>query len=267
MLKARLTQALYDSLSPDLRKEYRKEGDAYLLDVEAVDGFSLEKADGLRSALQTERQERENLKNSMKAFDGLDPVTIREKLMNADKLLNDPNTRNLSDAQKKSLIEQLEEKFANEKKPLLEENTFYKAQVEKHLKENTAMTAIMGAKGNAKLLLPHVLPNIKVEKVDGNLVARVVDSNGQVRISKKSGSSGENMSINEFVEGLRNESDYASCFEANAQSGGGKPSNSGNSGAGGSGQYHITREMVRQHTPAEQVRAAAAKVGAPVTYE
>lgn len=265
VLKTKLLQAGYDSLSPELKKEYKKVNDFYVIDGEAVDGWNVEDVSALRNALQTDRNELSTLKATLKTFDGIDPVKTKTDLAAYAALLADPSNKKLSEAERASLTKQLEEKHTAELTKFKEENTFYKSQVEKVLRENTAITAISEAKGSTKLLLPIVMSAIKVDTVDGNLVPRIVDEKGQVRITRKSGST-DPMTIKEYVESLKEVPDYRPAFSAGNMSGGGVTSNSGNNGAGGSGQFVVTPEIARNPQQYQALSQAASKAGQPLTF-
>lgn len=266
MLKALLTKAEYDAItSADVKKEYKAQGDMYVIDVQAVNGWSLEDVSALRGTIQAERTTVTNLTNTLKAFDGLDPVKVRDQIKQAETILADPTKKNLSEAERKSLTEQLEQKHLTEMTTVKSENDFFKAQVEKVLKENTALTAITDAKGNAKLLLPIVMSAIRVDKSGNDLVPRIYDEKGQVKITQKPGST-EPMSVKEYVELMKANPDYQAAFSANQMSGGGSSSSNGTKGAGSPGNFLITPEIARNPREYQRVSEAAKAAGQPVTF-
>ncbi len=89
------------------------------------------------------------------------------------------------------------------------------------------------AKGGSKpLLLPHIEKQIRVVEEDGEYVARVVDSKGNVRIGDGKGTP---MSIEQLVEEFRANADYGPAFKPTDSSGSGSrgPNNQEKTGTGG----------------------------------
>lgn len=262
--KAKLSKVLYDALSSEQKALYKAHGDSYIIDVEAVEGWALEDVSGLRSALESERNTVATQKAALRNFDGLDPAKVKTDLARAQELMNDPTQKAITEAKIASITEQLEKKNKDILTPVQERNAFLEKQVHKTLKESAAIQAITAAKGNTKLLLPHVLAAIAVVEEGGELISRIVDEKGQSRITRKEGSHGP-MEISEFVESMKSHNDFKGAFEGTQMSGGG--SGTGNRGAGGSGgDFHITPEIARDFRRAEQIRTAAEKAGAQVTY-
>lgn len=80
-------------------------------------------------------------------------------------------------------------------------------------------SAITDAKGSAKLLMPHMVPNIKmVSDENGKLEVAIYDEDGDVRMSP---STAGNMSIPEYVAVFKRDSEFGPMFESEQKSGGG----------------------------------------------
>lgn len=96
--------------------------------------------------------------------------------------------------------------------------------------ERDAIDAISKAGGISELLMPHVLRRLKPVKSDNRFHTRVIDENGQERISPRSDSNAH-MAVSELVEEMRENPVFARCFNGSSASGGGATQN-GNGGAG-----------------------------------
>lgn len=86
--------------------------------------------------------------------------------------------------------------------------------------ENSVMKSIAAHGGDAELLMPHILPSLSVGEND---VIQVLGSDGSARLTAKEGSS-DLMTVDEYVQSLRNHDKLSKLFEgANASGGGSKP--------------------------------------------
>lgn len=251
-LKALISAEEYGKLSDAIKAEYKAGGSGtphegkYVVDVVGVGGFALEDVSGLKSALGSERSLREKAEAAVKSFEGLDAKVVREALAQIEELKQNPVEGRVK-AQLEAREKALKEKFD---KDLSEKENMAKdlqRQLENHLVNSTATAAIASQKGNVRLLLPHVLSQIKVERdqKSGNFVAKVVDKDGNPRISLKSGST-ENMSIDELVESMRSDDTYMAGFEGTRASG---------TGAQGSGSGRGGSKRVISKNDAEAISA------------
>ena len=110
---------------------------------------------------------------------------------------------------------------------LANERSALKTQLEDVLVNNSIMTAIAHAKGNADLLMPHVRGHVKLVEEDGKQIARVIDAQGNPRIH---GAKGDYMTIEQLLEEFKETSTFAPCFEGSRATGSGA---NGSNGAGG----------------------------------
>ncbi len=93
------------------------------------------------------------------------------------------------------------------------------AQLHDELVINRSTAAIIAAKGNVKLLTPHMNNFIKtVPDATGKLEAHVVDEAGARRFS---GHTGKHMTIEELVVEMKGQEEFGVCFESEAKAGGG----------------------------------------------
>lgn len=99
-----------------------------------------------------------------------------------------------------------------------------------HLMEAAAKTAIAEAKGKVKPLLPYVLQKLSFVNENGQYVVRVVDEDGETRVTKD----GKDMGIRELVEELKSDNDFSALFDGTGTSGSGSRPNGSAGGGGGS---------------------------------
>jgi hypothetical protein len=124
----------------------------------------------------------------------------------------------------------------------------YKGQLYDHLVKNKALEAIAEHKGDPDLLLGFITKQVKVEDVDGRLVPRVIDEDGEARI----GGAGSLMTVKELVKSMKGEKKYAKLFDAEVRAGSGAAAsrvNTGGSAASGD----------RKIRPSERIQNALPK--------
>lgn len=100
-------------------------------------------------------------------------------------------------------------------------------------------TAIVAAGGNPKVLLPHMLPFVKVNESDDDFVAQVVDDKGKVRIADGNGTE---MSIAQLVDQFKADETFGIAFAPSGASGGGARNGGGAGGKGGGQVVIIPRD-------------------------
>jgi len=180
-------------------------------------------------------------------YAGIDPDEY-QKLSKAQQLAE--RARLESKGEWEALERQLIEKHVEDLKKKDDEIGSLTFAVEERLVDTEASAAIIAAKGNAVLLLPHVKQNIRVVRENDEsghvrFIARVVDSNGNPRIGDAKGSP---MTIKQLVEEMRSDDRYSRAFEATYARGSGAPSNAGRKAV----TVTITREQYNQMSPGEQ---------------
>lgn len=261
-LRPVISEADLAKLPDAIKAEYVKGSDGnFVLSVTPENGFALENVSALRKALETERGSKSEFEKKLGAFGDLDPSKAREALKKLAEWGDvDPGERAKKIAEDR--IKEIEAKLRGEVEAEKKNASQILSQLEGALIDSTATAALAKAKGNARVLLPHVKQSVRMVKdANGNYVAKVVNSDGSPRITLKSGQTGD-MTIEELVEGMRADNDYASCFEGSGATGGGtKPNGSGS----GSGSYRISAADARDHSKYQQAKAQADKAG--VTLE
>lgn len=220
-------KAILDSLDglPDaVKAEYKEADGKFVLDVTPVDGYALENTKGLKTALEKERSERRKASERLQLIGDHDPEVIREAISRLDELKTFDPDKKVSEAIK-TREAQIVELHKKELGKVSSKAEAYRRHLEKVLIDQAAERAILEAKGNTKLLLPHVKSSIRVREDGDRFFAEVVNENGDARIGDKDG---QPMTISQLVEELRSSPDFASAFSA------GDTRGSGSSGSNGS---------------------------------
>lgn len=83
--------------------------------------------------------------------------------------------------------------------------------------DNALTAEIVAAGGNAKLLLPFVRNQVKINETEGDFAPAVVDAAGDMRFS---GVTGNSMTIKELVAETKANSEYGALFKSEAKPGG-----------------------------------------------
>ncbi len=228
-LAAVIKKEVHDSLSDEFKAEYKKQDDGtFILDVTPVGDFALENVKGLKSALSTERTNRENAEKKIKAFDGLDVDKAKAALTKVKEMADWKPDEKVKE-QIEAIKNQLAEKHQGELGKKDESLTSLTGQLQKVMIEAAAIKAIAESKGSSALLLPHVKSATKMHQTDsGEFLVEVVDKDGNARISPATGSTSP-MTIAELVAEMKTQDTFAPAFEGTGASG------SGASGGGGGG--------------------------------
>lgn len=233
-----------DGLPEAVAKEYKEvtdtNGKRFVLDAEGVEDVT-----GLKSALSKERTSRTALEKIAKKL-GV-PIQKQEDV---DALLEKMGDRSLEEvltlAEGKQ-VQASEALTAAEKKAQRiiaakdEEIIKLSNGLSKRIKDDAAKDAIVKAKGNDTLLMPHVIKFLKVVEEDGaegkEYVAQVLDKKGQPRMDSK----GEPFTVSALVAELKGQAEFAGAFEGSGASGSG----AGAGGSRGSGEGGSRTEPVR----------------------
>lgn len=126
------------------------------------------------------------------------------------------------------------------------------------LAKREAEAAITTAKGNPRLLLPHILPFIKVTEVDEDFVAQVVDAKGNPRIADGQATP---MTIAQLVEQFKADETFGDAFKPPEAAGSGARNTGGN--GGNAGAVIISNEDAKDVQKYRAAKARAEKAGVP----
>jgi hypothetical protein len=156
-------------------------------------------------------------KNHKKKFEGVDPAEF-EKLRKA--VAEDQKKKREKDGDHEAIVRQLSEEHEKKLSKRDERITALEKDIQKVMIDNVATAAIAKAKGNVKVLGPHVRGACRcVQDDDGEWRVEVLGDDGRPRVSP--GKASELMTIAELVDEMKSSDDYAPNFEGNGATGGG----------------------------------------------
>ncbi len=226
-----------DSVPEAIRHEYKPlEDGTFVLDVRAHEGkgYALENVSGLKSSLTKERQRASALENQNKryaAYQGKDIDAAFEALDKYEQFKNFDPTKEadkIAEAKVKANLETISKKYdqtlaEKDTKLSVREKQLQKVLIENAAHASLAKQGVTG--GQLDLLVPHVLKYLRlVENSDGEFVPTVVDDHGNPRIGNMNG---DNMTVEQLVNWMKDHPTYSLGFPASNKSGGGTPQNNG----------------------------------------
>lgn len=124
--------------------------------------------------------------------------------------------------------------------------TAYKSQLDRLMINNVAQSAIDGLKGDAELLMPHLVGHIQSVEEDGQFKVFVVDQEKNKRFS---GVTAEPMTIKELVAEFKASDKFSKLFESESPSGGGKQPGS----SLGTGQNRLGKDPNAKRSSTEKI--------------
>lgn len=177
--------------------------------------------DGLNGALRNERKSTTALKGQkdvaavIKETFGLD--TVEEVKAKIDELTGQVAEKSKVDPAK--IKADIEKAFSTKEDGYKADKAKMQATLDKYLVDSAGLSALAGAKGNAKLLMPIIKSQAVVVPEGDEYVVRIKDPAGDYR----GNGAGGFMTVEDLVKELKASSDYGVAFESDALSGGGKP--------------------------------------------
>lgn len=253
MLKA-IVESLED-IDETLREEYVEVEDGTFR-LKALEGFvpadKVQDVSGLKSAL---KKERENAAAAAKKAKALEEKLGGVDLDKYEEMLTAQAEAEEREAEKKGEWEKLKAQMREQHQKELEtreqRTTRLKKELERHLIDSQATSAINELQGNVTLLLPHVKAHVTlIEGDDGSYKAQVVDDTGTPRVN----GDGNLLTIKDLVSEMRSSEVYAGAFKATEKSGGGTPPADGGKGGSGGGDGKPPKDQRRSEmSPKEKV--------------
>lgn len=215
--------------------------------------------DGLKSALQKEREARKALEKQTKAFEGLglSPDEIAELKANHEKAQEE---KAKAAGEWDKLREKLHEQHQAEMQKLQDQlnsvtTSEHEARVESGLK-GALMEAGVTEEGSS--ILPDILKSrAKIETVDGKRVVKVFDADGTPMLNKD----GRDASLADLVASASEK--YPSLFKAQTKPGSGTPP--GGNGARGSDTQTVSAAKLAEMTPQQKAAFFKANPNVQVT--
>lgn len=194
------------------------------------------------------------LKDRMKAFDGMDPQQVREAMETVAKL-NEEKQRSAGKFDElKQQLQETHKKELSEREKKIERVV---AKLYEHVGRNKALEAVGKLEGNAVLLMPHIERHLRVVEDGDDYVPRIVDEKGRERIGPK----GAPMTVEEFVQELSTKEALAPAFKAPAASGSGRPPGDGRPPQRSGANVRLTREQAQDVATYRRAREEAEKLG------
>lgn len=160
MLVRKIDETKFNSLSDELKKEYKKDGDSYVLEVEGIEDIG-----ALKRAKDRESQHRKDAEKKLKE--------LEEKLAETDEI----------DARKKGDIETLEkswkEKLETQKQTLSSEIDKLRGYTRNSLVDSVAMKLAQEISTSPSLILPHIKSRLTADFDADSPVTKVLDLAGK----------------------------------------------------------------------------------------
>jgi hypothetical protein len=215
-----------DAVPEVLRDLYVQEGDRFILDADVEEHPSVR---GMKSALEKERTRRAAIREYAESK-GMDMSEVLAKLEDQARAERDAEKR-LNEALKK------ERESAKQREAAIKAEYDTEIATSARSAAEAAAMRALSEHGASDLLLPHVLPALKAERVaPGRYEVKVVDAAGVP----------QDMDVNAYVASLKSVEKFAPAFRGSGATGSGAPINGR---AGGAGPI---RSLADLRTPADK---------------
>ena len=153
-------------------------------------------------------------KEDLSKYEGVD----LDEYSKLKKRMSEIEEKNLIDGGEFEQVKQkMLEQFEAEKNEIVEGKTKLMGQLEGMMVDSAIISAINEANGNAKLLTPLMKQRVQAVDKDGEIAVKVFDKEGKPAVNGK----GEPLTINDLIDELKSDDDYAGAFNASGLSGGG----------------------------------------------
>ncbi len=218
-------------------------------DSDGADCFYLqtEETTGLKSALDREREKGAKARKVAAAFEEAG-ITIEafeaqgRKVADLELVIAEKGADDKTDVEK--IRTQVREEMAETARREIETKegriTVLESALQRRVIRDDARTAIVAAKGNADLLMPHVENSLRMKEVsEGKFSAIVVDDTGEERTGD---SYGNPMTISQFVDEMRGKDAFLTAFEGTDKKG----ANLNPGGGGGRRDYADIKDPVQR---------------------
>lgn len=229
-------------LPEELQDYYKKSEDGtYVLQVEPVDGWALEDISGLKSTLSKELTRRKTAEKKLSALGDIDPeeaVSAVNKLSEMQQI--DPNAEADKIAKEKvdAALKKMAAKHGSEIDKLMSQLNEKNSKLDLLTRRDEIVRALEAERGVPELLEPIILQK---SRLNDDMKVEILDDDGNPMF----GSSGDLLTVREYVAQLKQDSRYGRAFHSSGNSGTGKvPTASGkevaaNAGLGGDKQERI----------------------------
>lgn len=238
MLLAIIGQEGFDALTEQEQAHYGEKDGNFFLDVGPAEGLELADTTGLRSALQSERQNNAALKKEnqtiLTTYAGIDdPEKALEAIGKMDEIANwnpDEKTAQMKQEFEAQVTDKHNKELDTVKVKLTGELTVVQKKLDARSAQlrdslvRTKASALLAEKeieGNPNLLLPYIEKHIRMKELDDDTFeTEVVDDNGTPLISTAPGSTAP-MTMREFVMDLKSKPEFGGAFKGTGAAGSG----------------------------------------------
>jgi hypothetical protein len=217
-----------DDVPEALREHYHKADEGFVLQVTGSETWKLvnwedsqRKIDDAFDGRRKAREERDALREKIEQFGDLDPQKARDALKRLSDGSLDKAGKEKIEEMSRDRIRALEEKHGTHVSEITTERDLLSAQLKEEILSGRATRALAEHRGNVKVLLPHVLNQVDVERDDGGrFVPRVYkDKQKKVfRVSERPNTS-DYMGVEEYVELMSQDEDFQGLFKAETPNG------------------------------------------------
>ncbi len=236
-----------EQLDENLRTHYVQKEGKWHLQVVPVGGFALEDVKGLKGALEKERGQATSNAQQLARFEGIDPVQAKEDRQKVVDMASFNPEEQVKQGMKQRELE-MTKKFEEEKLGLVTTNKSLTVKLEKNMIDAAATKAITDAEGSLALLLGNVKSHTRLRNDNGNYIVEVIGDDGVVRVGD---SSGNPMTIPQYVEELKGKDDFAPAFAGSGASGSQGAGAGDRGGASKPNQTHKLAPNTVHHTDDE----------------
>lgn len=231
-LKKIVTKEEYEKLPEPIQKEYKKEGDDFVLDVTGID-------DGAELKRAKENEVKEHGKTKKKLTD----LTIELEA------LKEERDGMLKGSVKKDDVDRLEasykKKLADREAELTTQISSRTSELERLLVDSRALELASKLSDSPSVILPHIKSRLKAEESEGKWTTKVLAADGSLSASTLSDLEKEIVANKEFAPILR-----------------GSKASGGGAGGGGGGGGASSSKVDFSKSPKEIAAAIQARVEA-----
>lgn len=219
----------------DQREFYTERDGTFYLNVEEVEGYKLDNPQALKNSVTAIRKERDDAQSALKSFEGIEDPQKAIDAMKRLEELGDLDGLDINEKIKAQVEEhktQLSTKFENDRlkleakaqKDAADSQAKYDSLFDQYRKEairGEAHRVLQELGGNSKLLMPVIEGRARVNpQEDGSYKIQIMGDDGNPVMSGEAGNTSD-MTLKEFVTGLRNDNDLAAAFSGDGASGSG----------------------------------------------
>lgn len=215
-----------DGLPDDVKKEYKKEGDKFVLDVDGIDSHPGVSA--LKNAMTRAKEERGAAQTEAR--------TAKDALQAAQDELDNMRRGAIPKGDVEALERSWKEKLDKATNEATTKITKLTSAVDKNVRQAKASELAAELFVNPALGLPHVLPRLAVTEDGDEFVVKVLGADGKPSAS----------TLDDFKKELLQNKDLAPILRGTRASGGGASGGQGGGGAPSSGDFDATKATPAQ---------------------